>query len=108
MSQQQHQHQQPPQSPGATGLGLGLGAAQAAAAGVGLGGAISPPLQSPTGHAMSSCDTDLDAEEELDDPKSPHSASSLSETFDWWFNKPKRNSKKSRYLFVIIALSTQN
>ncbi|KAL7736148.1 hypothetical protein ACLKA6_003696 [Drosophila palustris] len=50
-----------------------------------------PPLQSPTDK---SCDTDMD--DDLDDPKSPHSASSLSETFDWWFNKPKRNSKKCR------------
>ncbi|KAH8407731.1 hypothetical protein KR222_011807 [Zaprionus bogoriensis] len=77
--------QAPPQSPGiaAAGFGLGLGAA------AGTGGATSPPLQSP------SCDTDdLDEDELLDDPKSPHSASSLSETFDWWFNKPKRNSKK--------------
>lgn len=83
---------------------MGASAATTAAVGAAGGGAISPPLQSPTGHTMS-CDTDLDAEEELDDPKSPHSASSLSETFDWWFNKPKRNSKKCRYLFVIIALS---
>lgn len=40
-----------------------------------------------------------------EDPKSPHSVQSdLSDAFDWWFNKPKRNSKKSRYL--IIALPT--
>ncbi|XP_034142218.1 V-type proton ATPase subunit C-like isoform X2 [Drosophila guanche] len=61
----------------------------------------SSPLQSPT---QKSCDSsDLDAEVDGDgdttdgDPKSPHSArsSDLSETFDWWFNKPKRNSKKS-------------
>ncbi|XP_032591090.1 V-type proton ATPase subunit C isoform X2 [Drosophila grimshawi] len=50
----------------------------------------SPPLLSPTDKSY--CDTDEDVE--LDDPKSPQSASSLSETFDWWFNKPKRNSKK--------------
>ncbi|XP_017837272.1 V-type proton ATPase subunit C isoform X2 [Drosophila busckii] len=55
------------------------------------GGMLSPtpPLLSPT--EKSTGDTD---DEELEDPKSPHSASSLSETFDWWFNKPKRNSKK--------------
>ncbi|EDW02311.1 GH21923 [Drosophila grimshawi] len=52
----------------------------------------SPPLLSPTDKSY--CDTDEDVE--LDDPKSPQSASSLSETFDWWFNKPKRNSKKCR------------
>jgi len=56
----------------------------------------SPPLQSPT---EKFCETDLDDELD-DDPKSPHSASSLSETFDWWFNKPKRNSKKCRYLYL--------
>ncbi|ALC41504.1 Vha44 [Drosophila busckii] len=57
------------------------------------GGMLSPtpPLLSPT--EKSTGDTD---DEELEDPKSPHSASSLSETFDWWFNKPKRNSKKCR------------
>ncbi|XP_022222051.2 V-type proton ATPase subunit C-like isoform X2 [Drosophila obscura] len=59
----------------------------------------SSPLQSPT---QKSCDSsDVDAEGDGDttdgDPKSPNSArsSDLSETFDWWFNKPKRNSKKS-------------
>ncbi|XP_062133495.1 V-type proton ATPase subunit C isoform X2 [Drosophila sulfurigaster albostrigata] len=93
--QQQHKQQQSPkqqlqqlQLQGGTGLGLGIGGT---GAGGGECGAFSPPLLSPT---EKSCDTDLDLDEDLDDPKSPHSASSLSETFDWWFNKPKRNSKK--------------
>jgi len=69
------------------------------------------PLQSPTQKSMSE-DEEGDAipnapedGETDEDPKSPHSVQSdLSDTFDWWFNKPKRNSKKSRYL--IIALPT--
>ncbi|XP_034110771.1 V-type proton ATPase subunit C isoform X1 [Drosophila albomicans] len=93
--QQQHKQQQSPkqqlqqlQLQGGTGVGLGIGGTGAGGAEC---GAFSPPLLSPT---EKSCDTDLDLDEDLDDPKSPHSASSLSETFDWWFNKPKRNSKK--------------
>ncbi|XP_051860418.1 V-type proton ATPase subunit C isoform X4 [Drosophila albomicans] len=95
--QQQHKQQQSPkqqlqqlQLQGGTGVGLGIGGTGAGGAEC---GAFSPPLLSPT---EKSCDTDLDLDEDLDDPKSPHSASSLSETFDWWFNKPKRNSKKCR------------
>ncbi|XP_050744274.1 V-type proton ATPase subunit C isoform X1 [Drosophila biarmipes] len=59
------------------------------------------PLQSPTQKSMSE-DEEGDAAnapedgETDEDPKSPHSVQSdLSDTFDWWFNKPKRNSKKS-------------
>ncbi|XP_070134846.1 V-type proton ATPase subunit C-like [Drosophila bipectinata] len=69
--------------------------------------AASAPLQSPTQKSMSEDEGDGpspglgpgdDGGQETDeDPKSPHSVQSdLSETFDWWFNKPKRNSKKSR------------
>nr|XP_017097438.2 V-type proton ATPase subunit C isoform X5 [Drosophila bipectinata] len=68
--------------------------------------AASAPLQSPTQKSMSEDEGDGpspglgpgdDGGQETDeDPKSPHSVQSdLSETFDWWFNKPKRNSKKS-------------
>ncbi|XP_033247648.1 V-type proton ATPase subunit C isoform X3 [Drosophila miranda] len=59
----------------------------------------SSPLQSPTQKSCDSSDMDADGGNTTDgDPKSPNSArsSDLSETFDWWFNKPKRNSKKSR------------
>ncbi|KAH8297274.1 hypothetical protein KR044_009272 [Drosophila immigrans] len=90
--QQQQQQQKQQQSPKQQLQQLqlqGVGAGAGAGAGTGCG-AFSPPLQSPT---EKSCDTD-ELDEDLDDPKSPHSASSLSETFDWWFNKPKRNSKK--------------
>ncbi|KAH8347741.1 hypothetical protein KR084_000697 [Drosophila pseudotakahashii] len=63
------------------------------------------PLQSPTQKSVS-VEDDLegdaaanapeDGETDETDPKSPHSVQSdLSDTFDWWFNKPKRNSKKS-------------
>ncbi|XP_060659895.1 V-type proton ATPase subunit C isoform X2 [Drosophila nasuta] len=87
--QQQHKQQQSPkQQLQQLQLQGGIGGT---GAGGGECGAFSPPLLSPT---EKSCDTDLDLDEDLDDPKSPHSASSLSETFDWWFNKPKRNSKK--------------
>ncbi|XP_026841067.1 V-type proton ATPase subunit C isoform X6 [Drosophila miranda] len=58
----------------------------------------SSPLQSPTQKSCDSSDMDADGGNTTDgDPKSPNSArsSDLSETFDWWFNKPKRNSKKS-------------
>ncbi|KAH8400709.1 hypothetical protein KR009_000518 [Drosophila setifemur] len=68
-------------------------------------------LQSPTQKSMSEDEGDSalvshpDDGETDEDPKSPHSVQSdISDTFDWWFNKPKRNSKKSRYL--IIALPT--
>ncbi|XP_017078232.1 V-type proton ATPase subunit C isoform X1 [Drosophila eugracilis] len=59
------------------------------------------PLQSPTQKSMSEDEGDTanapDDGETDEDPKSPHSVQSdLSDTFDWWFNKPKRNSKKSR------------
>ncbi|XP_017078234.1 V-type proton ATPase subunit C isoform X3 [Drosophila eugracilis] len=58
------------------------------------------PLQSPTQKSMSEDEGDTanapDDGETDEDPKSPHSVQSdLSDTFDWWFNKPKRNSKKS-------------
>ncbi|XP_016969939.1 V-type proton ATPase subunit C isoform X1 [Drosophila rhopaloa] len=59
------------------------------------------PLQSPTQKSMSEDEGDASAAapedgETDEDPKSPHSVQSdLSDTFDWWFNKPKRNSKKS-------------
>ncbi|XP_044571620.1 V-type proton ATPase subunit C isoform X3 [Drosophila ananassae] len=59
---------------------------------------VPAPLQSPTQKSMSEDEAPDDGGQETDeDPKSPHSVQSdLSETFDWWFNKPKRNSKKSR------------
>ncbi|XP_017014862.3 V-type proton ATPase subunit C isoform X2 [Drosophila takahashii] len=63
------------------------------------------PLQSPTQKSLSVEDelegeaagnAPEDGETDEADPKSPHSVQSdLSDTFDWWFNKPKRNSKKS-------------
>ncbi|XP_044571619.1 V-type proton ATPase subunit C isoform X2 [Drosophila ananassae] len=58
---------------------------------------VPAPLQSPTQKSMSEDEAPDDGGQETDeDPKSPHSVQSdLSETFDWWFNKPKRNSKKS-------------
>ncbi|XP_044778544.1 V-type proton ATPase subunit C isoform X2 [Drosophila simulans] len=58
------------------------------------------PLQSPAQKSMSEDEGDAsnapeDGETD-EDPKSPHSVQSdLSDAFDWWFNKPKRNSKKS-------------
>ncbi|XP_043643860.1 V-type proton ATPase subunit C-like [Drosophila teissieri] len=61
----------------------------------------SNPLQSPAQKSMSEDEGDAsnapeDGETD-EDPKSPHSVQSdLSDAFDWWFNKPKRNSKKSR------------
>ncbi|XP_020805086.1 V-type proton ATPase subunit C isoform X2 [Drosophila serrata] len=59
------------------------------------------PLQSPTQKSVSEDEGDVtvpdDGETDGEDPKSPNSVQSdLSDTFDWWFNKPKRNSKKSR------------
>ncbi|KAH8309546.1 hypothetical protein KR059_011657 [Drosophila kikkawai] len=58
------------------------------------------PLQSPTQKSVSEDEGDAaapdDGETDGEDPKSPNSVQSdLSDTFDWWFNKPKRNSKKS-------------
>ncbi|XP_068146962.1 V-type proton ATPase subunit C isoform X3 [Drosophila tropicalis] len=51
-----------------------------------------PPLQSPT---QKSCSSSIDdGGDSKSSPQSPQSE--LSETFDWWFNKPKRSSKKSR------------
>ncbi|XP_026836618.1 V-type proton ATPase subunit C isoform X2 [Drosophila erecta] len=61
----------------------------------------SNPLQSAAQKSMSEDEGDAsnapeDGETD-EDPKSPHSVQSdLSDAFDWWFNKPKRNSKKSR------------
>ncbi|XP_023030620.1 V-type proton ATPase subunit C isoform X2 [Drosophila willistoni] len=50
-----------------------------------------PPLQSPT---QKSCSSSIDdGGDSKSSPQSPQSE--LSETFDWWFNKPKRSSKKS-------------
>ncbi|XP_026836616.1 V-type proton ATPase subunit C isoform X1 [Drosophila erecta] len=60
----------------------------------------SNPLQSAAQKSMSEDEGDAsnapeDGETD-EDPKSPHSVQSdLSDAFDWWFNKPKRNSKKS-------------
>lgn len=70
----------------------------------------SGPLQSPTQKSVSEDEGEAappddggNGQETDEDPKSPHSVQSdLSETFDWWFNKPKRNSKKSRYLIIAL------
>ncbi|XP_030387035.1 V-type proton ATPase subunit C [Scaptodrosophila lebanonensis] len=65
-----------------------------------------PPLQSPTqkfcGSAATGDDEDGAADKGGADAelKSSNSVSDLSETFDWWFNRPKRNSKKCRYLIA--------
>ncbi|KAI8038459.1 hypothetical protein M5D96_008357 [Drosophila gunungcola] len=85
----------------ATRCALSTVAAIATGSGLGGGGGLgSGPSTSAAAAAAASHSDDEAAPEDGEtdeDPKSPHSVQSdLSDTFDWWFNKPKRNSKKSR------------